>query len=299
MGNALPMARAIADLGSAGHRLAVVHGNGPQVGSLAIQQEEGARLVPPQPLFALGAMTQGQLGSLLELALCRAGDGPPGHVVSVVTHVVVDPADPAFASPSKPIGPYFPPERARRLAAEKGWTVQHFPPGGWRRVVPSPEPLEILESEAIRALVEAGYVVLAAGGGGVPVVREGDGEGLSGMDAVIDKDLAAERLATSLGAVALVLVTDVDQVCLGFGTPEQRAVAEMIPDEAEAYLAQGHFGPGSMGPKVSAAIRFVRHGGEVAVITSAANVAAALAGRHGTRLVAKHGDVNKLRPAGR
>ncbi len=287
MANALPMARALAGLDAAGYRLAVVHGNGPQVGSLAIQQEEGARLVPPQPLFALGAMTQGQLGSLLELALWQVGADLQGRVVPVVTHVVVDPADAAFASPSKPIGPYFPPERARRLAAEKGWTVQHLPPGGWRRVVVSPDPLEIVEAEAIGLLVSAGYLVLAAGGGGVPVVREG--QGLSGVEAVIDKDLAAERLATSLGAVALVLVTDVDQVSLGFGTPEERPVAEMTAEEAEAHLAEGQFRSGSMGPKVSAAVRFLRHGGEVAVITSAAKVTAALEGRHGTRLLAKGG----------
>lgn len=287
--NALAMSRSVQALIGAGWETVLVHGNGPQVGNLAIQQEEGAGRVPAQPLFALGAMTQGHLGSLLSLAL-RPPAGSGKGAVSVVTHSVVDPADPAFAHPTKPIGPFFSAEEAQALAASQGWTVQEDAGRGWRRVVASPEPVAILEAGAIRALAEAGYLVVAGGGGGVPVVPAGDG--YRGVDAVIDKDYAAERLASGLGARALVLVTGVESVLLNYGTPGQRAIEEIHVAEAERHLADGQFPEGSMAPKMRAAIRFLRGGGDVAVITTPALVHASLEGtvselegHTGTRIV--------------
>jgi len=279
-GNARRMARAVARMLEGGHRVVVTHGNGPQVGSLAIQQEEGASLVPAQPLFALGAMTQGQIGHLLGLALSAMVEA---RVVSVVTHVLVDARDPAFGKPTKPIGPFFDRATARRRGRERGWEVREDAGRGYRRVVPSPDPKEILEAPVIRSLLRQGSVVIASGGGGIPVVRRG--KRLVGVDAVIDKDLSAERLGTEIGADELLMLTGVDRVALGFGTPDERAIREMTADEADAHLAEGHFSAGSMGPKIAAAARFVREGGEWATITSPRRAAAALAGNHGTRIL--------------
>jgi carbamate kinase len=282
--NALGMARAVCGLLDDGCGVVIVHGNGPQVGALALQQEEGADLVPPQPLFSLGAMTQGQLGSLLGLTLRNACAGRATRVASLVTHVLVDPADAAFAHPTKPIGPFFPSRQAQALAARRGWTVGEDAGRGYRRLVASPEPQAILEADAIRSLADAGFVVVAAGGGGIPV-RSDHGR-LTGVEAVVDKDLAAQRLASATGADSLVLVTDVDHVALDFGGTAQRIVQTMTADEAEGHLRDGQFPPGSMGPKITAAVRFLRAGGRVAVVTSAPHVLAALQGRHGTRIVA-------------
>jgi carbamate kinase len=196
---------------------------------------------------------------------------------ALVTHVTVDPADPAFSHPSKPIGPFLGRAEAEDLAARRGWSIVEDSGRGYRRVVPSPEPIDILETGAILALIQAGYVVVAAGGGGVAVVSTPDG--YRGIDAVIDKDYAAQRLAASLLAEALVLVTGVETVMLDFGTPRQHAVEEMTVDEAERHLADGQFPPGSMGPKVRAATRFLRAGGRVAVITTPELVYPSLEGR--------------------
>ena len=229
-------------------------------------------------------MTQGQLGSLLGLTLRNACAGRAVRVASLVTHVLVDPADTAFAHPTKPIGPFFPPRQAQALAARRGWTVGEDAGRGYRRLVASPEPQAILEADAIRSLADAGFVVVAAGGGGIPV-RSDHGR-LTGVEAVVDKDLAAQRLASATGADSLVLVTDVDHVALDFGGAAQRIVQTMTADEADGHLRDGQFPPGSMGPKITAAVRFLRAGGRVAVITSAPHVLAALQGRHGTRIVA-------------
>ena len=282
--NTAEMARVVRRAIKLGYRVLVTHGNGPQVGSLAIQQEEGARLVPAQPLFALGAMTQGGIAHLLGLALVNALGNGGAPIASVVTHVLVDRADPAFRHPTKPIGPFFPKSRAQRLARERGWSVREDAGRGWRRVVASPEPRSILEADAIRALMDAGFVVIAAGGGGIPVVRRGGR--LEGVEGVIDKDLSAERLATAVGAEALLMLTGVDRVAVDFGTPKQRWLTELPVEEAERYLAEGQFPAGSMGPKVTAAIRFLHAGGHVAIITTPRRAGDALAGRHGTRLVA-------------
>ncbi len=272
--NARALATAVCRIRDAGWRVVVVHGNGPQVGNLAIQQEEGAGRVPELPLFWLGAMTEGQLGSLLALALHEVGGGRLPGVVPVVTHTVVDPDDPAFDHPTKPIGPFLDEDTARRHAAERGWTVGADAGRGHRRFVASPEPRRIVELDDIRSLVDRGSIVIAAGGGGVPVVV--DGTGYRGVDAVIDKDLAAERLASTLGADALVLVTGVPRVMLDFGTPTARDLAEMTVEQAQAHADDGQFPEGSMGPKMRAAVRFVRATAGVAVITDAEHAAASL-----------------------
>jgi carbamate kinase len=284
--NAREMAEAVHGLRQAGWRVVVAHGNGPQIGNLSIQQDAGQSMVPGQPLHALGAMTQGLLGSLFCLAL-REVAGPAGpEVVSVLTHVRVDGDDPAFARPTKPIGPFFPEQVARHLAADRGWQVAEDAGRGYRRVVASPAPVEIVEARAIGRLVEDGFLVVSTGGGGIPVTA--DAGHLTGVDAVVDKDLAAALLAASVGARALVLVTGVDAVMLDFGTPAQRALGTVTAQEMRRHLGDGQFPDGSMGPKVRACLQFLDAGGGCAVITSPRLVPRALSGLDGvgTRVVA-------------
>lgn len=287
--NAADMATSICRLIEAGWRTVIVHGNGPQVGNLAIQQELGRDQVPEMPLFSLGAMTEGQLGSLIAIALYHACGGRQPIAV-MLSHVMVDLNDPAFDRPTKPIGPFFSEERARALAQERGWDIAPDSDRGYRRVVASPEPKGVVEIEAIRCLLEAGHLVVAGGGGGIPVARRGDG--WDGIDAVIDKDYAAMELANQLGAEALILITGVDAVKLDFGRQTERRVTWLPIDEAVKHLADGQFPEGSMGPKVRAATRFIEGGGHVAVITTAALAQATLSSTDpaddavGTRIVA-------------
>jgi carbamate kinase len=276
--NAHAMAASIGELIDAGWRIVVVHGNGPQVGALAVQQEEAAATVPAQPLSSLCAMTQGYLGSLIALAL-RERLGPGHQVVSIVTHVVVHADDPGFAAPSKPIGPFLSAPDARRLGEARGWTVGDDAGRGFRRLVPSPDPLAILEADAIRRLVDDGAVVIACGGGGVPIALAADG--YVGVEAVIDKDLAAQRLASTIGAEVLGLVTAVPAVHLDHGTPRQRELHALTVDDAARHLAAGQFAAGSMGPKIAAAIRFIEEGGRAAAITSPELLAATVASPNG------------------
>lgn len=293
--NALAMAHSVRSLIRKGWHIVIVHGNGPQVGNLAIQHEESADLVPALPLFTLGAMTQGALGSLICLALHEVCRQEISGAVSIVTHVEVDPADPALADPTKPIGPFFDPAEAASLEDRRGWTMTEDSGRGFRRVVPSPRPMAPIEADAISALVDTGYVVVAGGGGGIPVVRSGDGA-YRGVDAVIDKDFAAERIADAVEAQALVMVTGVPTVRIDFGTPDERAVAEMTAAEARRHLGDGQFPPGSMGPKVRAAVEFVEAPGaapgRLAAITTPELVYATLdepagviEGPGGTRIV--------------
>jgi carbamate kinase len=284
---AADMAASVNDIIEAGWRVVIVHGNGPQVGNLALQQEATA-LVPAQPLAMLGAMTQGQIGSMLALAIGRLRG--PGSAASLITHVIVDQADPAFGAPTKPIGPFFERDQAQRLAAERGWTVQPDSGHGYRRVVASPQPVGIVEIAAIKALLAAGVLVIAAGGGGIPLAAgpagpAGDGSAGAGRsvrtalaDAVIDKDRAARLLATLIGAQALLLVTAVDRVMLDYGTPQQSSLGPVTADEMTRYLDEGQFPPGSMGPKIEAALQFLADGGDVAVVTSPGLLAGTLAG---------------------
>jgi carbamate kinase len=280
------LARTIVAMQNGGRRLLVVHGNGPQVGALAMAQEAVAREVPPQPLFALGAMTQGQLGFLLGQAIGDAleAEGRPRGVAAVMTQVVVKADDPGFQNPTKPIGPFFSEGRAQRLADARGWSVVEDSGRGWRRVVASPEPQEVVEWAQVKELLDRGNVVIACGGGGVPVVRR-DGE-LEGVDAVIDKDYAAALVGALVDADTLMLLTGVERVALDFGTPTQREVQQMTVEEARGHLADGQFPAGSMGPKVDAAIRFLASGGRTVVIGAMEKAAEALAGTSGTRIVA-------------
>jgi carbamate kinase len=282
--NAAQVAAGICGLADAGWQVAVVHGNGPQVGNLAIQQETGAGLVPPQPLSILNAMTEGQLGSALALAI-NAIRGP-GSAVALISHMAVDPQDAAFQQPTKPVGPFFDAAHAEQMGRERGWVMAEDSGRGHRRVVASPAPLDLLELGTVRVLLDSGVIVLAAGGGGVPVAATPEGR-FTGVDAVIDKDLAAARVAAGIGAQALLLVTAVDEVYVDFGTPRARPVRVMDTVLAERYLAEGQFPPGSMGPKIRAAVSFVRQSGASAVVTSAANMAAALApdAATGTRVI--------------
>jgi carbamate kinase len=288
--HAAEMARSVSKLLEDGWRVVVVHGNGPQVGSLAIQQEAGGEEVPPMPLFALDAMTQGQLGSLIALEL-RNLLGAGHAVVALVTHIAVELDDPAFSQPTKPIGPFFSERDAARHAHGRGWQVAADVGRGHRRVVASPRPRDLLELEAVRLLLDAGHLVVAAGGGGIPVARRGDG--WEGVDAVIDKDFAAAELASRIDAEALLLVTGVDGVMVDFGKASQRRLGRTDLREIERHRAAGQFPRGSMGPKVAAAAEFIRAGGNVAVVTTADLAAATLRGLNdedaslGTRIVAR------------
>ena len=281
LANAAVMAAAVNEVIESGWRVVIVHGNGPQVGNLALQQE-ATTMVPAQPLALLNAMTQGELGSVIACAIDLLRG--PGTAVALVTHVTVDPADPAFQSPSKPIGPFFERSEAQQLAASRGWVVKPDSGRGYRRVVASPEPTGVIEIDALRALVSAGHLVIAAGGGGIPVADAG-ARGVI-VDAVIDKDRAAGLIARLLGAQALLLVTAVDRVMLDYGTPKQSELGTITAAEAARYLDDGQFPPGSMGPKIESALRFLADGGELAVVTSPGLLAATLAGgqRSGTRI---------------
>jgi len=278
--HAIEAARAIARVARA-HQVILTHGNGPQVGALALQQSSGEPDAPALPFDVLDAMTQGEIGYLLQQALNAVDPSLP--TATILTRVRVNPEDPALTgTPTKPIGPFYDEPTARRLAAERGWQVGPDAGRGWRRMMPSPQPVEIVELHEIEVLAGAGVLVIAGGGGGIPVVRRA--AGLEGIDAVIDKDRCAAELAAAIGADLLVLVTGVPRAALGFGTPDQRAIVRLTVSDALRHLDAGEFPPGSMGPKIEGAARFAGGGGR-AVITDAAHVAAALDGEAGTWIV--------------
>lgn len=272
----------VADLVAAGHEVALTHGNGPQVGNLLIKNQLAADVVPPVPLDWCVAQTQSTVGVLVLNALDRAlaARGIDRRVAVVTTRSLVHPDDPAFADPTKPIGRYFSEADARRFMA-LGQAWKSFGDRGWRRVVASPDPREILDAHAVATLVAAGFIVVASGGGGVPVVREADGA-LRGVEAVIDKDLAAAVLARTIGATTLLIATNVEHAVVGFGTPDARPVGRTTVRELRVLAAAGHFASGSMGPKVEAALRFVEAGGRRAVITSLDRIGDAVSGKVGT-----------------
>jgi carbamate kinase len=272
-------AERIAEVVATGAEVLVTHGNGPQVGNLLVKNELAASVVPPVPLDWCGAQTQGTIGFILADALERALAGRR-PVAALVTRTLVDAGDPGFTVPTKPIGRYLPADEAK-IMIEHGQVWRDRGARGWRRVVASPEPLDILDAPAVAVLLAAGYLVIAAGGGGIPVVREPDGS-LRGVEAVIDKDLAAALLARTVGARRLVLATDVDAVALGWGTEHAQPLGAVSATELRRHAADGEFASGSMGPKVEAACRFVEAGGERAVITSLDRIADAVAGRAGT-----------------
>ena len=277
----------IAGMIEAGWNVVVTHGNGPQVGFILRRSEISINEVPPVPMDYAGADIQGAVGWMFVRAL-RNEFGRrrmPRQAVAVVTQTVVDRDDPAFADPSKPIGSHMDEARAKRLAKKYHWTVREDAGRGWRRVVPSPKPRSIVETEVIRQMVQEGYVVVACGGGGIPVVEDAAGD-LQGVEAVIDKDLASSLLARSLGAEALVLPTGVEKVALDFNKPSQRWVDTMTVLEARRHYAEDQFDKGSMGPKVAALIDFIGGGGSLGLITNAPNLIRALRGETGTRVVA-------------
>jgi carbamate kinase len=276
----------IAGMIEQGWDVVITHGNGPQVGFILLRSELASNVLHTVPLDSCGADTQGAIGYMIQQCLYNEFDKREmkKQAATVVTQVVVGRDDPAFQNPSKPIGPFYEEGEAKKLGAERGWVVKDDAGRGWRRVVPSPIPLEIVERDAIKALLDVGFVVIGVGGGGIPVVRE-EGGSLRGVEAVIDKDYASGLLAASIQADLFLISTAVDQVALNYGQPGQRWLDKMALAEAEQYLAEGHFAPGSMGPKIRASIKFLQEGGRETLITSPENIERALAGETGTQIV--------------
>ncbi|HEX7575960.1 MAG TPA: carbamate kinase [Candidatus Methanoperedens sp.] len=274
--------RAIALIARAGHDIVLTHGNGPQVGNILAMQEE-CGLVHPQSLDIIVAQTQGMLGYLLQRSLSNmlSEIGIKKEVVTVLTQVVVDASCCSFENPTKPIGLYYPEERAKIMIAN-GMKMVHDKKG-YRRVVPSPMPLKIMEESAIKKLISRGVIVIAAGGGGIPAVEKNGS--LVGVEAVVDKDLTGSMLASNIGADILLILTDVENAALNYGTKNQVDLHEITVSQGESYIKEGHFGKGSMEPKMLAAVKFVRSGGKTAIISSLDKALEALAGKAGTRII--------------
>ena len=282
-------ARGIARLVVDGYSVVITHGNGPQVGNILIQNEVAAAVTPPMPMDVCGAESQGQIGYMFEQCLInqlrRLRQEVP--VCSLLTETIVDFSDPAFAKPSKPVGPFYSEERAKELALESGFVMREDAGRGWRRVVPSPDPRELVQAPVIADLARQGVLVICNGGGGIPVVRDRKGA-LCGVEAVIDKDLGAERLAVSVAADVLLILTDVEHVYINYKTAKQRALDKVNVDEMVHYQAEGHFKAGSMGPKVEACVRFAGSGG-VGIIANLLDVDRSLRGETGTWIMPAQG----------
>jgi carbamate kinase len=287
MRNAQKAAELMVHIVQKGYELIIVHGNGPQVGNLLIQMEEAANKIPPYSLDVCDAMTEGSMGFMLERALVnelrrRSIDK---EVASLVSQVVVDRNDPAFAKPSKPVGPFYSKFRGQQLAREKKWTMVEDAGRGYRKVVPSPKPIDVVPKGVIYDLVQAGRIVIAAGGGGIPVILNANGL-FEGVEAVIDKDYAASLLAREVKADLFIILTAIERVFINFGKPDQTEVPVLTVDEAKRHLADGQFPPGSMGPKIRAAVEYIEAGGREVLITKDSHLKAALINRSGTRIVA-------------
>lgn len=282
--NARRTAAAIVQLIAAGYHVVVTHGNGPQVGAQLLRSERASDQVPGQTLDVCGASSQGEIGYLLSQSLqdALATKGIGMHVVGVVTQTVVRADDPAMQHPTKPIGPFYSQAQAEERQRQLGWQIVEDAARGYRRVVPSPEPVEIVELEVIRSLMDQGVLVVACGGGGIPVVR--CGSELKGVEAVIDKDRASALLASMLGVDIFAISTDIDFVYLDYNKPVQRALRSVTASELEAHYKAAHFPKGNMGPKVESALRFLKWGGQEVVITSYEHLPEAVAGRMGTRI---------------
>jgi carbamate kinase len=274
-----------------GFEIVVTHGNGPQVGNLMLQQQIAAsEKTPAMPLDTCDAMSQGMIGYWLQRAIDKSltNAGIDKKAVTVVTQVLVDPNDPAFHNPTKPIGSFYTEEEARQIMKEKGYVFKEDAGRGWRRVVPSPKPIDIVEKDVIHNLINDGYIVIGVGGGGIPVIRKEDGT-LEGVEAVIDKDLASSKLAELLEADILLILTAVEKVSLHFGKPNQTDLEEVTTDQMKQYMKEGHFAPGSMLPKVEAAVQFAESKpGRLAIITSLEKGLDALLGKAGTRISARN-----------
>jgi carbamate kinase len=287
MRNAQHAARLMVYIVRKGYELIIVHGNGPQVGNLLIQMEEAVTKIPPFSLDVCDAMTEGSMGFMLEKAVVnelrtRSIDK---EVATLVTQVVVDREDPAFVNPTKPVGPFYTKYRAQTLAKEKKWTMVEDAGRGYRKVVPSPKPIDVVSKWVIRDLVCAGRIVIAAGGGGIPIIINGRGL-FEGVEAVIDKDHVASLIAREVKVDLFIILTGIERVFLDFGTPQERPIESLTVEQAREYLAQGQFPRGSMGPKIEAAIEYIQAGGKEVLITSASHLKAALLHRSGTRLAA-------------
>ncbi len=280
-------ARWLAEIVRHGYKLVVVHGNGPQVGNILIQAEEASTKIPPQSLDVCVAQTEGSMGFLLQQAIRNRLEaiGVGGEVSTVLTEVEVEATDPAFKRPTKPIGPFFTRYRAEALERDLSWTMREDAGRGWRHVVPSPRPLRILNIGTISRMIDTAAVIIAAGGGGIPVVRGRDGQ-WRGIDAVIDKDFASALLASDLKADLFIILTGVPKVALDWGKPTQRNMDRLTVVEAQKYFDEGQFPPGSMGPKVEAAIQFVRSTGTSVMITDVEHLREALDGQEGTLITA-------------
>ncbi len=279
-------AKPIVDLIAQGNEVVIAHGNGPQVGMINLGMATAAEakaIKSDMPFPECGAMSQGYIGYHLQNAIGNelAARDMTKEVATVVTQVLVDENDPAFQNPTKPVGAFYDKETADRIAAEKGYTMVEDAGRGYRQVVPSPKPIDVIEKKTVNTLIESGCVVITVGGGGIPVVRR-DGK-LYGTPAVIDKDFASAKLAELVHADALVILTAVDRVCINWGKPNQESLSEMTVEEAEKYCGEGHFAPGSMLPKVKAAVSFARTGG-TAIIASLENAGAAVRGESGTKV---------------
>jgi len=278
-----------------GYRILITHGNGPQVGNFLMQQESLAENVPPMPLDACSAMTQGQIGYMIEQKLRNTftRNNIKKPIIVFITQVVVSKDDPAFNNPTKFIGPFFNKEQSEKFSREEGWLMKQDSGRGFRRIVASPKPIDIIEKEEIAEMADKDFVVIACGGGGIPVIRDQKGC-LKGVPAVIDKDFAAEKIGSFIGAELLLLITPVDRVAINFGTPEQKSISKMTLEEAEQYFLDGQFPPGSMGPKIQAAIEFIHSGGKKAIITSLDCIESAIKGEAGTEISHCHRSDNAL-----
>ena len=272
-----------------GYDIVFTHGNGPQVGNILLRNDISKKKVAPMPLDVCVAESQGEIGYMFQQVLRNKlkSQGLDKCVISVITQVVVDEKDEAFTNPTKPIGSYYSERDAKRMMRQKGWIMfEDKARGGWRRVVPSPIPIDIVEKDAIKRLVFSGsqtsIIVIASGGGGIPVIKKGNE--YKGIDAVIDKDLASGVLASCIDEKLFIMLTDVSKVALNFGKPQQKNIDNMTVKEAIQYLNDGHFPPGSMGPKIKAAINFLNHGGEKVLITSPECILEALDGKNGTHI---------------
>jgi len=283
--NARETASHIAVMIEKGWDVVITHGNGPQVGNILLRAEMASTVLPNLPLDTCGADSQGGMGYMIQQMLGSElqKKGIKRDVVTVVTQVVVDADDPAFSHPAKPIGPFYTREQAEKRQKDDGWDVVEVANRGWRRVVASPIPVRVVEAASIQALLSAGSLVIAVGGGGIPVIEVTDG--LKGVEAVIDKDHASRLLGNDIGADMLLISTDIEQVALNFGKDDEVRLDRMTVDEAKRYHAEGHFAPGSMGPKVIAGIDFIEGGGREVLITNPESIGRALDGETGTRIV--------------
>lgn len=284
--NAAKICGTLLTLVERGYKVVVTHGNGPQVGNLLLLNESGDESVPKMPLDVLVAETEGSLGYFLQQAMLNTlrRAGQKRYVVTVVTQVLVDPEDPAFRNPTKPIGPFLSKEEAESRRDRLGWNIVDDSGRGWRRVVPSPKPLKVIQRHMIRESAEAGHIVIAAGGGGIPIVKKADGT-YEGVEAVIDKDLTSSILATQIGAEIFIILTEVPCVYTGYTSKEKRAIGAITSEELGELYARGEFPPGSMGPKVVAAREFLERGGKRAIVTDPETLPEALAGRGGTHII--------------